>query len=370
MAAPTLTLTQRLDMIPAMLSVAAAGIATALYGPFRGTEGAATFDRHMQNGITRRLAGRLNIAQLQFVRGTSTATFDKWAAANPSVEVHTDVIGDDAKVHWLGNKDADKVLLHVHGGGYILPLSVGHLALLNGLREAIHASTGVNMSVAIVEYTLAPIKPYPTQVRQANAALHHIIGLGVSPSNVILSGDSAGAHVILCLLSHILHPHPDIAAPPTLSAPLAGLLLISPRVSNATTAPSFTQNTARDTLTRETFVSWIANFRANSSITSEDGLAKDGWYTEPVNAPTEWWDALAGTVVKRVFVSAGEHECMRDDIVRFGLKWKDEVKGLDVQLEVEEKGIHDSPLMDVGRAPSALMVSIGTWLGKTAKGDA
>ena len=35
---------------------------------------------------------------------------------------------------------------------------------------------------------------------------------------------------------------------------------------------------------------------------------------------------------------------------------------MNVVLEVEVKGIHDSPLMDVARAPSALMQSIETWV--------
>lgn len=65
--------------------------------------------------------------------------------------------------------------------------------------------------------------------------------------------------------------------------------------------------------------------------------------------------------MSEVFVSAGEHECMRDDILRFAESWKD-LPGMKLTLDVEEKGIHDSPLMDVGRASSDLTRSIEMWL--------
>ncbi|VDC02600.1 unnamed protein product [Peniophora sp. CBMAI 1063] len=365
---PSLPLAQRLDMVPAMLSVLAAALYTAVQGPFRGPEGAATFDRHMQNGITRQLAGRMSIAQLQFIRGTTKATFEKWAKANPAVPTHTDVLGDGGAIHWLGSKDADKIILHLHGGGYILPLSVGHLALMDGIRQRVSQAAGATVAVAFVEYSLAPTKPYPTQVREAQAGLAHLLAQGVQPSRIILSGDSAGAHVVLCLISHLLHPHPGLPAPPLLTSSFGGLLLISPRVSNSTAAASFSQNTNRDTLTRETFESWIANFRANGPVATAEGLTQDGVYTEPVQASTSWWDGLSNTIAKEVFVSAGEHECMRDDIVRFAETWKG-LPGMNVMLDVEERGIHDSPLMDASRAPSDLIRHIEAWLKVRVEAD-
>ncbi|KZV69240.1 alpha/beta-hydrolase [Peniophora sp. CONT] len=358
---PPLPLSQRLDMVPAMVSVLVAALYTAAQGPFRGSEGAATFDRHMQNGITRQLAGRMSIPQLQFIRGTTAATFEKWAKANPEVHTHSEAVAEGTAIHWLGDKDADKILLHLHGGGYILPLSVGHLALMNGLRQRVSQATGATVAVAFVEYSLAPIKPYPTQVREAHAGLQHLLSQGVAPSKIILSGDSAGAHVVLCLIAHLLHPHPALPAPLRPSTPFGGLLLISPRVSNSTTAASFSQNSHRDTLTRETFESWITNFRANGPVTTSEGLAKDGFYTEPVQAPSDWWDGLSDLIAKEVFVSAGEHECMRDDIVKFAENWKG-LPGMNVVLEIEEKGIHDSPLMDASRPPSDLVKAIEAWL--------
>jgi len=214
----------------------------------------------------------------------------------------------------------------------------------------------------VLEYTTAPQAPYPIQFRQASAALHHLLASGIPASNIVLSGDSAGAHIMLCLVSHLLRPHPSVPPPPALSAPLAGLFLISPRVTNATTAPSFAENSHRDILNKETLSRWLGTFRFNSTIATEDGLRLDGYFTEPANAPEDWWIGLHN-VVNRVFVSAGDHECFRDPIIKFSQNWK-KCEGVDLTCFVEKQGIHDSPLMDIsaGRPPTDLVLAAGHWL--------
>lgn len=100
----------------------------AISAPFRGSDGATTFGRHVQNGVTRKLVGRMSISQLQYISGTSSAAFAKWASQHQSIETCTDDIGEGAKLHWIGNKKSNKVMFHLHGGGYcILPLSAGLL---------------------------------------------------------------------------------------------------------------------------------------------------------------------------------------------------------------------------------------------------
>lgn len=212
----------------------------------------------------------------------------------------------------------------------------------------------------------SPQAPYPTQFRQANVGLRHLIDSGIPPSDIIIGGDSAGAHIGLCLISHLLKPHPDLDAPPHLATPLAGMLLISPRVTNKTDAASFVSNSQYDTLSGETFRAWITSFRANSNISTDDGLAADGVYTEPLLAPHDWWSNLTSHVVDRMFISAGNNECLRDTIVAFQEKMK-AVNGLDVTFVLEENGIHDSPLMDANRPASGLMLSIQAWLENVVK---
>src|SRR5258707_263246 len=71
---------------------------------------------------------------------------------------------------------------------------------------------------------LAPTAPYPRQLQQAALLLTHALHtLHIPPQNIILTGDSAGANLVLSLLSHISHPHPSTVLPIpriSLSSPL------------------------------------------------------------------------------------------------------------------------------------------------------
>jgi hypothetical protein len=61
-----------------------------------------------------------NPAQLHWVLPASTRAYKEWIAnraenEDTPAEVHTELIADsDAKLHWIGSKDATKVLLHFH----------------------------------------------------------------------------------------------------------------------------------------------------------------------------------------------------------------------------------------------------------------
>ena len=55
-----------------------------------------------------------------------------------------------------------------------------------------------------------PESPFPTQLRQANAALTHLLNRGIPPENIIVGGDSAGRNLSLQLVSHVLHPLPSL----------------------------------------------------------------------------------------------------------------------------------------------------------------
>jgi acetyl esterase/lipase len=228
--------------------------------------------------------------------------------------------------------------------------------MMTAFRENL-LQAGLDVSVAILEYSAcfhphqsalrsreipatAPQAAYPTQFRQAVAALAHLTARGRAPSSIAVLGDSAGA--------------------------LAGLCCLSPRTSNATDAPSCAANTRRDTLERATFRRWIDAFLAGSALASAAGAAADGAYTAPVDAPAEWWTGFGERVAHRVFVSAGAHECLRDYQVAFAEQMR-AVPGVDVTLVVEPRGVHDSPLMDIGsgRPKTDLIRAVEAWLAQT-----
>ncbi|KAH7910560.1 Alpha/Beta hydrolase protein [Hygrophoropsis aurantiaca] len=328
-----------------------------------------TLDRELSNARTRAITRRLNDYQLQTRWGSSEAAWNMWCALQSDTEYHTEDLYGDAKLYWIGNDvEATKIMLYVHGGGYVLPLTIEHLKLLTYFRDCIQRDTGVDMAIAVLEYTLAPQASYPTQFHQIDTALHHLLNDGVMPSNLIIAGDSEGAHIALCAISHILHQHPTLDEPPSMVDAFGGLLFISPRTTNSIAARSFKTNSNRDIFCKETLSRWISAFRAHSNITSQQGLEDDGYYTEPLLAPNQWWDGLANEVVKKVFISAGENECYRDDIEAFAEHWKK--SGVDCTRMTEEEGVQVSPISDfgAGRPPSDLTLAIVKWLVEVVQG--
>ncbi|KAI9457992.1 hypothetical protein BJY52DRAFT_1270840 [Lactarius psammicola] len=100
---------------------------------------------------------------------------------------------------------------------------------------------------------LVPEYPFPKQVRQALAAVQHLLDAGTPPSELILIGDSAGGNLALQIAAQLLHPDPSLPAPPAGPLCLGGLLLLSRWMEFGTDAPSHTRNAVRDVLSLCTY---------------------------------------------------------------------------------------------------------------------
>lgn len=72
---PELTLREKLDLVPAHLSVIAAGIYAAITGAFRGKAGAKTYGKHVMYAIIRRGFVRVTPRQSQYVMGRLCQSF-------------------------------------------------------------------------------------------------------------------------------------------------------------------------------------------------------------------------------------------------------------------------------------------------------
>src|SRR5688572_14712031 len=57
-----------------------------------------------------------------------------------------------------------------------------------------------NPAIFALEYTLVPGGSFPTQVEETLAGYEHVLAVAQDPSKVCVSGDSAGALLVLCLL--------------------------------------------------------------------------------------------------------------------------------------------------------------------------
>ncbi|OMP85826.1 hypothetical protein BK809_0002037, partial [Diplodia seriata] len=97
---------------------------------------------------------------------------------------------------------SSRTILYLHGGGFVHPLNArGQLPFAHRCAESL-SSSGVVVTLAVLEYHLAPARRHPTQLAQSLAALRHlVVDRGVPAGEVVLMGDSAGGNLLLGVLA-------------------------------------------------------------------------------------------------------------------------------------------------------------------------
>jgi epsilon-lactone hydrolase len=88
----------------------------------------------------------------------------------------------------------DRVILHLHGGGYVMGSCDSHRALTSGVAVA------CGMQAALPEYRLAPEHPFPAALEDAVAAYSALLEDGFTPDRIVLLGDSAGGGLTLATM--------------------------------------------------------------------------------------------------------------------------------------------------------------------------
>lgn len=116
------------------------------------------------------------------------AQFDDMASA-----VATDVDikpinanGVPCELHMPPGADADRIIMYVHGGGYVIGSLTSHRAMVAELARA------ANCRALAVDYRLAPENVYPAAVDDAIAAYNWLCSSGYAPGKIVIAGDSAG----------------------------------------------------------------------------------------------------------------------------------------------------------------------------------
>lgn len=195
------------------------------------------------------------------------------------------------------------------GGGFAVAMGLAYYETLYAILSDLHAS-GKDVAILVVAYSLTPHAVYPTQVKQAVAALCYVLqDRNHPPSNTFIGGDSAGGNLVFAVLSHISHTHPEIE-PLELSEPLGGAVAIAPWASFSQDYVSMKENVNKDMLTPGTLRMWSDMYMAGQ---------KEDNYNQPLLAPVDWW---SGLMVKDIFVVAGSDELLLGGIQEFLKKLK------------------------------------------------
>lgn len=120
---------------------------------------------------------------------------------NANFPVPSNAVVEDAELHGIralkvvvpNTTDKSPVVLHFHGGGYVLG------SARTSLEYAHRLSTAAGGDCYTVEYRLAPEHPYPSALDDAVEAYRGLLEKGVNPNRIVLSGESSGAGLAIAL---------------------------------------------------------------------------------------------------------------------------------------------------------------------------
>jgi len=111
----------------------------------------------------------------------------------------------------------DRVVLYLHGGGYVIGSIKSHRYLMQNISRHAGAKT------LGLDYRLAPENPFPAAVEDATKAYCWLLAQGYKAKNIAIAGDSAGGGLTLATLVHLRDKGIDLPAAGVLISPWADL---------------------------------------------------------------------------------------------------------------------------------------------------
>ena len=102
--------------------------------------------------------------------------------------------GVDAEWISAPNASADRAVLYVHGGGYVIGSVNTHRDLMGRIARA------SGSRVLGLDYRLAPEHPFPAAVDDSVAGLSLAARAGIKPNRIAVAGDSAGGGLTVATL--------------------------------------------------------------------------------------------------------------------------------------------------------------------------
>ena len=97
------------------------------------------------------------------------------------------------RVAWIHPPEeaAHKIVLYLHGGGYVVGSIDTHLMLCAPMAETLQRA------MILPEYRLAPEHPFPAALEDALTVYRWLLTQGYAPTDIIFAGDSAGGGLSL-----------------------------------------------------------------------------------------------------------------------------------------------------------------------------
>lgn len=215
---------------------------------------------------------------------------------------------------WIRVASPKRVLLYIHGGGYIGGVTRTYHNLCSRLAVAVSAD------VFLARYRFAPEHPFPAAHDDVLAAYMSLLDAGHRPDQIIVAGDSAGGGLTLGLLLALRDRGTALPRAALVLSPLADLTFTS-RSIEACDATDAMLGTRMLRLGEDVYVR-----------SEED---KHNPYASPAFGDYKGLPPL--------FIAVCEAECLRDDAYAVAAKARD--AGVAVTFLTRPDLLHVWPIM-------------------------
>lgn len=232
------------------------------------------------------------------------AAMEKISERVPADVICEKVNAGGVPAEWISapGATADRVILYLHGGGYVVGSINTHRAMVSRIARASDARA------LAIDYRLAPEHPFPAAVDDALASYRWLLAQGYKPGRIVVAGDSAGGGLAVAALLAIREaklPMPAAAVP------------ISPWADLEGTGDSIRTRAARDVMvTQENLAQSAKQYYGTNSPKNP--------LVSPVHADFRGLPPM--------LIHVGDAEILLDDATRVAERAK--AAGVKVELEV------------------------------------
>jgi len=139
--------------------------------------------------VKRRLRKSLSVRTVR----DAGAVLERWASRGNIGKHGESVSANGVNCEWFAAPvdDEQRVVLYLHGGGFMTHLPSAYRVFARRLSGALNAR------VLLPDYRLAPEHPFPAATDDCLEVYRWILAQGIDPKRIIIAGDSAGGNLSL-----------------------------------------------------------------------------------------------------------------------------------------------------------------------------
>ncbi|TGD79736.1 alpha/beta hydrolase [Hymenobacter wooponensis] len=223
----------------------------------------------------------------------------------------TDVEVEGMAAEWVrpAGASAERVLLYLHGGGYVMGSLNTHRSLVGTLAQR------CQLNALAINYRKAPEYPFPAALDDALLAYHWLLKQGYQAENILVAGDSAGGGLALALLLALREAGFPMPAAAVGLSPWTDLVLPAPLLRRVAHEES-------QVLEALEINNWGAMYAHHQPLTHP--------LVSPVNAELHGLPPL--------LIQISDSEVLGDDVMRFAAKAQ--AAGVPITLQVFHGLVH------------------------------